>query len=326
METINPEQYGVGYLGASNAASIAGVGRHSRIEIYYSVLGHKQAQPSAPINYAEMGHKFEGDIIRLFELQKNKVVVDRQAEYTHPCRDLDGFHFIRAHIDGAIRDATGVCPVEAKLVNKYAKKEWMETLPIDYYYQVLAQMMLSCAKVGYIAAAFVDWQALAESENLGYALDDFVIFEVMEDKGIMEEILSTQIYFWENYIYKKIPPPIQPERADYLQQVRLLKKMKGEVMGVLSLNDNNAKRAEMVAKYREYEAIKNEVKLINGMLLSLKKQERQALAYIEEQMGNFKETDVIPELGGKIIFQQKNRRGFTVAPNVYYKIGFTEVK
>lgn len=175
------------YLGASDLAAILGVDEYKTpLDVYNEKLG--LVPPFEGNKQTERGEKLESIAAQEYTEQTGRKVHRRSTELIHP-----KYEFIRGHMDRRVVGEKR--PVEIKCPSRgmfYKLKR--EGLPNSWIVQMQAYLGLDGSPVGDFAPFCADaWE--------------LVPFEVQADPELFEKIEHAAVFFWEEYVMKRTPPP-----------------------------------------------------------------------------------------------------------------------
>lgn len=184
------------YVGASDCATILGVGRYgSRVQLWLEKTG-KQPHVELESSILEAGNRLEGPIADWWAETAGVTVEEDERELIHPEYD-----FIRGHIDRRVVEWPDRL-LEVKNVNQFAAHEWGESgtddVPIHYRIQVMVYMALT----GCVAADVV---ALVGGNDLRHLV-------VHRDDDLIAKIIQGVADWWQECVVEGNPP--EPESPD----------------------------------------------------------------------------------------------------------------
>lgn len=183
-------------IGGSDAAAIAGLNPwKSPIAVYLEKIGETQAGQTDN-ERMRIGRDLEDYVARRFSEATGFKVRRRNAILQHPEHT-----FMLANID---RQIVGVNEgLECKVTNSYAKKDWIDNIPVHYEIQCHHYM----AVTGYDA-----WWIAVLIGN-----EKFVYKKIERDEEIIKHLIQIEKDFWENHVLKReMPAPDGSKAAEEL--------------------------------------------------------------------------------------------------------------
>lgn len=173
-------------IGGSDAAAIAGLSKwKTKLDVYYDkVRGDDNTKESSAMRW---GNVLESLILDEYSRVTGNIVTQYDNTFEH----ADYPHII-ANIDGFVKDKKIL--IEAKTSN--FRKDWGEEYSADIPQEYLLQVY------HYMSVLNVD---IAEVPVL-FSGRDFVIFRVLRNKSIENNLIKLENDFWFNNIVKKIEP------------------------------------------------------------------------------------------------------------------------
>jgi predicted phage-related endonuclease len=200
-------------IGGSDAAAVASLGLpldkcfskySSPLDIYNDKI-YGRIEENSP--QMERGNKLEPIIIERF-----KQITGFDVEVINETLIHHEYDFIRAHIDGLIPSCNAL--LEAKSVNiwSHAAKEFGEEgtdqIPTEYVFQCAHYCEVFKKTEIFIPVAFVD-----NDEGTVESIKRFAIYKYQHNPRFGEILIGKEVYFWQEYVIKKIPPPGDSLRA-----------------------------------------------------------------------------------------------------------------
>lgn len=195
-------------IGGSDVAAIMGISPFATAQdLYYDKIGVKPVIEEDTNNWValEVGHRLEDLVAKIFSVKTGLEVFPIRKMFRHP-----DYPFMLADVDYFIRfpdGGTGI--LECKTTNYNCQDKWADgQIPDNYIYQVrhyLAVMNLDCA---YIACLY------------GNNADEFFIRKIERDMDEEQEIIEQEEYFWNEYVQKKVVPPLYGKPDLILNSIR----------------------------------------------------------------------------------------------------------
>jgi putative phage-type endonuclease len=187
-----------GYIGGSDAAAVLGLSRYkTRLGLWSEKTGAVAVQQRETLA-TEVGVELEDLVATLF-MRRTGLQVRRVNEVqVHP-----KYPFLRAQID---RRLVGVDEIlEAKTASAFKLQEWeADDVPPEYIVQVMHQLMVTGAKVG--------WIACLVGGNVS-----FVYKKVERDEDMIAELEAKEVQFWHEHVLAKAMPAVSSEDDETLQ-------------------------------------------------------------------------------------------------------------
>lgn len=213
-----------GGIGASDMPAILGVSPFKTpLDVYLEKTG--QTTPEPPSLQQRIGLALESGVLRLYEEETGREVVETQVQVTHK-----GMAFLRATLDATATDGRGTRPVEVKTVAGDRARELGEAgtdeLPGHWLVQVHHQMLVMGER-----CEVVDVAALLRGQ-------DFRVYTVERDPELIEMIVEEGLRFWANLKNGIAPEPSLPADARHLPRVF------GAGEGVCELDEEIARYVE----------------------------------------------------------------------------------
>lgn len=188
------------YIGGSDAAAVLGL---SRWGTPLSIWSEKTK--AIPISEEQTlpqwwGSKSEANVAERFTLETSKKVRRVNETIYHK-----KYSFIAANIDRKIEGEEAI--LECKTAAVWHRKEWeTDEIPPEYLIQVYHQLACTKHKKAYLACMIGN--------------SKFVIREVLYDQHIIDNLISKEVYFWKEYVEKKVmPAQISIQDNDILAQL-----------------------------------------------------------------------------------------------------------
>lgn len=211
-------------LSASRGAGILGLSAYQTpTEIWLNMMEEKESgfcekrkyvlpeKPDSPaINW---GLAFEDVIIDLAQQQTSMEIVDREKLFKND--------FLTCHVDGIYKNTTTLH--EGKTTNVYYFRESFgepgtDRIPQEYQVQVQHQMLMTgfdrCILSVLVFPNRVENFKTELSKincfvwgDVLFEMGYFHQYEIQENRVLQMAMLDNYIYFWENFVEKKEPPP-----------------------------------------------------------------------------------------------------------------------
>ena len=202
------------YLGGSDIGAILGLSKYrSAVDVWMEKTGKTDFQKdSLPLRFGQFAEDFvarEYALATAYELAMHEVAIIH-PQYAYMQGHIDRFVLEKNSPlladDGQIQAAR---ILECKTANPFAQSDWGEIgtdqVPLAYLVQCAWYMMLSNIDQTDLAVLF------------GNA--DFRIYAIQRDAELEQMIFERAIDFWENHVFKDLPPKAVSE-LDYQQLFR----------------------------------------------------------------------------------------------------------
>ena len=177
-------------IGGSDMPIIMGL---SSYKTPYQLYLEKTSQINSFDEMTELqywGHQLEG-VVRDEFAKRNNVSVETPETLVHPF-----YSFLRANIDGYIRDWNAV--LEVKCSSSFMAHEWGEdgsdVIPLQYLVQVAHYCAVTNADCAYIAVLIGG--------------NDYREFKYIRDKAIEDKVIEAAETFWKCVQSKTPPEPV----------------------------------------------------------------------------------------------------------------------
>lgn len=271
-------------IGGSDISSLLGLNPwRSPLALYYDKVGENEENEEESIAM-ELGKELEPFLRDKFEkwMLKNEliaiIVEEEPFMMQHPEHE-----WALANIDGKFEHPEkGLCGLELKTTNEFARKEWEDDeLPVHYYAQIQWYMGVTGIQNFYV----------------GYLIGNrkFDAKHVPRNDEVIEEILKQAKDFWQDHVLTEIPPAPIGLGSD----TDTLKKMYPVGDGdIVELHDYQDKRD----KYKELMGVKKEL-------------DQEIEAIKQEFMAAMGESEVAVVGDKKVTWRTINRKGFYVEPS-----------
>lgn len=191
------------YIGGSDVAAILGLSKwKSPLAVYMEKIGELENKEST--RRMEMGNRLEHmvaeDFVEEYKKDTGKEIKVRNVNKVliHPQYD-----FIRANIDRKIEGKDE--GLECKTTEVYNIKEWDDNAPMNYIVQCMHYMAVTGFKKWWLAC----WVGFGK----------FVYYELNFDAELIDKIMKAEIKFWNNHVLKKIPPDVNCNDGELLNEL-----------------------------------------------------------------------------------------------------------
>jgi putative phage-type endonuclease len=174
------------YIGASEAAAVLGLSRWSTpLEVWARKVGEIPYEEEETLPQ-KVGTKSEQMVAELFMEETGKKVRRVNETVFHK-----KYPFLGCNLDRKIEGEDAI--LECKTASVYKIKEWDDDeIPQEYLIQVYHQLACTGYKKGYLACLLGNTK--------------FIIREIEYDASIIGGIVKKEVYFWREFVEKKVMP------------------------------------------------------------------------------------------------------------------------
>lgn len=196
LEWLKERQCGIG---GSDVGAILGVNKYKTPFEVYLEKTEPITEVTEQSESAYWGDQFEEVVAKEFEKRTGKKVRRDRKHYKHK-----DYPFMVANIDRRVVGENAI--LECKTANQYLASEWQDDeIPASYLLQVQHYLVVTGAKVGYIAVLIGGQK--------------FIWKEVQRDEELIEIIIEAEKNFWK-MVQDKTPPALDGSSAaeNYLKE------------------------------------------------------------------------------------------------------------
>lgn len=193
-------------IGGSDCSAIIGKNPYmSNVDLWKIKTGRLQKEDISNKECVIYGNKLEPVLIDLFEADNQDYeVIDKeqakQDKFHNFIYDKE-YNFLFANLDGIIKNKEngklGVLEIKTCTINQYNKNKWTNTIPINYYCQVLHYLMVTQYSFAFVYAL------LKHQNYIEIKKYNILKNEVQEE---IDYIRQKEIEFWTKYVEKDIEP------------------------------------------------------------------------------------------------------------------------
>lgn len=188
------------YLGASDAAGVLGL---SRWMTPLQIWAYKTKQIPCPDEETLpmwVGMEMEDIVAKRFMKETGKKVRRVNDTIYHK-----QYPFLACHVDRKVEGEGAI--LQCKTATAWKAREWEgEEIPQEYIIQEYHELACTGHKKAYIACLIGNHK--------------FVVKEIEHDNHIINNLISKEVYFWQNYVEKRImPAQISCADSDILYQL-----------------------------------------------------------------------------------------------------------
>lgn len=197
-----------GYIGATDTASILGLGFSTPLGVYNDKMGLPNPEPDEDAKLRmEIGLALEPVLGQFFTLQTN-IPLKRIETLRHP-----QYPFIGANLDFVSEDGKAAVETKTYGIGRHSEfgEEGTDEIPDGYHIQLTKQVGLArlngCDMIGGHLYAL----------NLGTTVSK--IFTIMFDEEFFDALVEKDVRFWKDHVEPGIPPKATAKDED---RVRLI--------------------------------------------------------------------------------------------------------
>lgn len=175
------------FIGSSDAAAILGLSRwKTQLEVWAEKVGRIVPEDISDKLQVKLGNRLEETVAELFMEETGKKVRRVNKPQIHP-----DYPFISCQID---RDVVGEDAIlECKTASAWKAKEWEgEEIPQEYIIQVVHQLAVTGAAVGYIAVLIGN--------------QEFKWKAIYRDNPTTKSLIDKEVEFWNSYVVPSVMP------------------------------------------------------------------------------------------------------------------------
>ena len=186
-----------GHIGASEAASVIGIGFMTTRELWEIKTGQKKAPDLSDRELVAYGNRAEGPLRDLFMAKHPELELEyRPYDFLYQ----EDRPWLRATLDGILTDGdrTGILEIKTATPNSKAEwDEWRDQIPLKYNAQISHQFLAT----GFdFAVVFAELHGRSE-----YVLREYW-YEREDMTDNMDYLLGKEEAFWGSVQHRKIPP------------------------------------------------------------------------------------------------------------------------
>lgn len=221
-------------VGGSDASAVCGLSRYgSPLDIWLQKTVRK---PATPDNEAMQWGRLLEPIVRE-EFARRTVLNVKECPYlmAHAA-----YPFMLANVDGIVTEKDGTkCVLEIKTTGSFTTaKDIEDGLPVEWYCQVQHYLAVCDLPKAYVAVLIggnkFQWQI------------------VERDEETIRTIIALESHFWNEYVLKDVPPPVDEHSGDALAMLYPTSEEKSVILP--------AEADELVAQWLEVKKAEEEIK------------------------------------------------------------------
>jgi putative phage-type endonuclease len=191
------------YLGGSDIGAILGLSRfRSPLEVWMEKTGKGLKKlDSLPLRFGSFAESF---VASEYSRSTGFLLIHDESIYVHPEYSFMSAHIDRFVLDGKNSDCANASPgriLECKTANPFSQAQWGEPgtdqVPMSYLCQCIWYMAITNIKHCDLAVLFGN--------------SDFRIYEIQRDLELEALVIEKARFFWNEYVLKDTPPPVQSE-------------------------------------------------------------------------------------------------------------------
>lgn len=193
-------------IGGSDASAVLGLNPYmTNVELWKLKTGRKQKEDISNKDVVIYGNKLEPVLIDLFEADNQDYeIIDKEEARKNKFHNFiyhNKYKFLLANLDGVIRNKNtnelGVLEIKTCQLNQYNFSKWKDTIPINYYCQVLHYLNVTNYSYAFLYAL------LKHQDFLEVKKYKILKNEVQEE---IDNLQNKEIEFWTKYVEKDIEP------------------------------------------------------------------------------------------------------------------------
>ena len=187
------------YIGGSDIGAILGLSKfRSPLEVWMEKTGKESKQKdSLPLRFGSFAEEF---VASEYARSTGSELLHDQSAFIHPLHSM-----FCAHLDRLVLgDGLNCAPtkiLECKTANPFTSGDWGEIgsdeVPMTYLCQVAWYQAIT--RIGQADLAVL------------FGNSDFRIYAIARDLELEELIVQKALHFWNEYVLKDTPPPLQNE-------------------------------------------------------------------------------------------------------------------
>jgi len=186
------------YIGGSDIGAILGLSRFKTpLEVWMEKTGKETKRlDSLHLRFGSFAEEF---VASEYSRATGFELLHDESIFIHP-----EHAFMSAHMDRFVLEVGSSSPtrlLECKTANPFSSGDWGEVgsdqVPMSYL----------CQCIWYMAITGIEKTDLA----VLFGNSDFRIYEITRDQGLEELVIAKATTFWNDYVLKDIPPPVQSE-------------------------------------------------------------------------------------------------------------------
>jgi putative phage-type endonuclease len=191
------------YIGGSDIGAILGLSKfRSPLEVWMEKTGKEIKQKdSLPLRFGSFAEEF---VASEYARSTGSELLHDQSAFIHPLHPM-----FCAHLDRLVLgDGLNCAPtkiLECKTANPFSSGDWgdigSDEVPMTYLCQVAWYQAITSINQADLAVLFGN--------------SDFRIYAIARDQELEELIVQKALHFWNEYVLKDIPPPLQSEADCY---------------------------------------------------------------------------------------------------------------
>lgn len=186
-------------IGGSDAAAVLGLSRwQSPLQVWAEKTGNLQQKDISDKICVKFGNKLENAVAEFFTEETGKKVHRVNETLIHPEHD-----FITANLDRRIVGEKAI--LECKTCSPFKAKEWGDDIPSEYLIQCYHYLAVTGYDRAYIAVLIGN--------------QDFKYKVVERDEQIINDIISKEVAFWNDFVLTGNMPMASANDNDTLYEL-----------------------------------------------------------------------------------------------------------
>ena len=190
------------YIGGSDIGAILGLSRfRSPLEVWMEKTGKETKRlDSLPLRFGSFTEEF---VASEYSRSTGFELIHDESIYIHPEYSFMSAHIDRFVLEGGAASSTSTPTriLECKTANPFSSGDWgaagSDEVPMSYLCQCIWYMAITNLHKVDLAVLFGN--------------SDFRIYEITRDLELESTILEKASLFWNDYVLKDLPPPVQSE-------------------------------------------------------------------------------------------------------------------
>ena len=187
------------YIGGSDIGAILGLSRfRSPVQVWMEKTGKETSRvDSLALRFGSFAEEF---VASEYSQSTGLELLHEESAFIHPEHSIFCAHIDRLVMgDGLSSPPTKI--LECKTANPFSQGDWgivgSDEVPLPYLCQVAWYQAITGIEQADLAVLFGN--------------SDFRIYEIARDKELEQMIIQKALFFWNEYVLKDIPPPVQSE-------------------------------------------------------------------------------------------------------------------
>ncbi|MBL7006369.1 MAG: YqaJ viral recombinase family protein [Spirochaetia bacterium] len=194
-------------IGGSDAATVLQMNKYKSItELYLEKIGKKEPEDLSGNLRVQYGNNAESPLRDLFALDFPEYEI-----YHSPYEILidEEYDYLRASVDGELTASgvNGVLEIKtAEPRNAEAWAQWKDSVPDNYYCQILHYLMVTGYDFAILTAHLIH---TSYNESLTWAEDRRYFFDRKDVEDDIQTLKEAEIKFWNENIIPRVAPNVK---------------------------------------------------------------------------------------------------------------------